>query len=215
MNPTRVLYDAGQSLWVDNITRSMLDDGTLAHYVRDLEVTGLTSNPTIYDHAIAGTSDYDSSISEHIAHGKLGEDLFFELACEDLRRAADLFKDIHERTDGVDGWVSLEVSPLLAYDAEATFRAAKAMFERVGRPNVFVKIPGTSEGLVAIEESIVFGIPVNVTLLFSREQYLALRTHTSGHRAACRREAKAARRIGGISLRQSVDRAVHGALRHR
>jgi len=191
----------------------MLDDGTLAHYVRDLEVTGLTSNPTIYDHAIAGTSDYDSSISEHIAHGKLGEDLFFELACEDLRRAADLFKDIHERTDGVDGWVSLEVSPLLAYDAEATFRAAKAMFERVGRPNVFVKIPGTSEGLVAIEESIVFGIPVNVTLLFSREQYLAA---ANAYLRGIERRVEGRLRplVGSVAslFVSRWDRAVHGSI---
>jgi transaldolase len=151
----------------------MLDTGTLEHYVNDFCVTGLTSNPTIFDHAIAGTRDYDSAICARVAQGVRGEQLFFELACEDLRRAADAFKRVHERTAGVDGWVSLEVSPLLAYDADATFREAKSLRQQVSRPNLFVKIPGTKEGLAAIEEAIFEGIPVNVTLLFSREQYLA------------------------------------------
>jgi transaldolase len=173
MNPTYALHDAGQSLWVDNITRAMLDAGTLERYVRDLCVTGLTSNPTIFDHAIAATHDYDAGIRARVAEGSRGEKLFFELATEDLRRAADTFKLVHERTARVDGWVSLEVSPLIAYDADATIREAKSLYGQVDRPNLFVKIPGTKEGLTAIEEVIFDGIPVNVTLLFSREQYLA------------------------------------------
>ncbi len=173
MRPTCMLHDAGQSLWVDNITRAMLGSGTLEHYIRDLCVTGLTSNPTIFDHAIARTRDYDDAIRAHVADGKRGEELFLELAFEDLRRAADLFMPIHVRTAGVDGWVSVEVSPLLAHDARSTLLAAKRLRELAGRPNIFVKIPGTEEGLGAIEEAIFEGIPVNVTLLFSAEQYLA------------------------------------------
>jgi transaldolase len=173
MNPTRVLHDAGQSLWVDNITRVMLDSGALEHYVRELSVTGLTSNPTIFDHAIATSHEYDTAIRAHLAEGKRGEELFFELAFEDLRRAADLFLPTHRRTAGVDGCVSLEVSPLLAYDPDASLRAAKRLYERGARPNLLIKIPGTAEGLRAIEEAIFLGIPVNVTLLFSPEQYIA------------------------------------------
>ncbi|HSQ64335.1 MAG TPA: transaldolase [Polyangiaceae bacterium] len=173
MRPTCMLHDAGQSLWVDNITRAMLDSGTLEHYVRDLCVTGLTSNPTIFDHAIARTRDYDDAIRAHVAAGKRGEDLFLELAFEDLRRAADLFMPAHERTAGVDGWVSVEVSPLLAHDAKDSLLAAERLHGLAGRPNVFVKIPGTEEGLGAIEEAIFRGIPINVTLLFSPDQYVA------------------------------------------
>ena len=173
MNPTCVLHDAGQSLWLDNITRALLENGTLERYVRDLCVTGLTSNPTIFDHAIARTHDYDSAIRSGVAEGRRSEELFFDLAFEDLRRAADLFKLTHERTAAVDGWVSLEVSPLLAYDTDATLRAAKRLRDRGARPNLLVKIPGTREGLAAIEEAIFAGVPVNVTLLFSREHYLA------------------------------------------
>ncbi|MGC2656419.1 MAG: transaldolase [Bryobacteraceae bacterium] len=170
---TQLLHDSGQSIWLDNITRDLLLTGTLARYVDQLSVTGLTSNPSIFDHAIKSTTAYDETIRAKRASGSLGEDLFFELAVDDIANAADLFRPIHERTDGVDGWVSLEVSPLLAHDATRTVEAVKNLHARVGRPNVFIKIPGTREGLRAIEESIFAGIPVNVTLLFSPEQYLA------------------------------------------
>jgi transaldolase len=173
MLPTARLQDLGQSLWLDNITRRLLTDGTLRHYVNELSVTGLTSNPTIFDRAIKGSSDYDLAIRRKVEQGKTGEALFFELALEDLMEAADLFRLIHERTGGVDGWVSLEVSPRLARDAAGTVRAASDLYARAGRANLFIKIPGTPEGLPAIEETIAAGIPVNVTLLFSREQYIA------------------------------------------
>jgi transaldolase len=173
MRATRQLQDLGQSLWLDNITHGLLTTGTLRRYAQELSVTGLTSNPTIFDHAITRGTDYDPAIRQKLREGKSGEGLFFELALEDLTRAADLFRPTHERTDGVDGWVSLEVSPLLAYDAAGTIAAARDLHARAGRPNLFIKIPGTSEGLTAIEEAIFAGVPVNVTLLFSREQYLA------------------------------------------
>jgi transaldolase len=173
MNATRLLHDEGQSLWLDNITRDLLDSGTLQHYIDELSVTGLTSNPTIFDHAIKNSSTYDSSIGEKLRQGKSGEALFFELAIEDLTRAADLFRPIHEKTNGVDGWVSLEVSPLLAYDSGGTLAAAIDLFARAARPNLLIKIPGTKESLPAVEDAIFAGIPVNVTLLFSREHYLA------------------------------------------
>lgn len=172
MNATQALHDAGQSLWLDNITRGMLDEGTIAHYIDDLSVTGLTSNPSIFDKAIAG-GYYDDAIRSAGDTGKGGEQLFFELAIDDLRRAADLFAGVHERTDSVDGWVSLEVSPLLVYDTEATKAAARNLHGQAERDNLFIKIPGTEQGLPAIEESIFAGVPINVTLLFSREQYLA------------------------------------------
>lgn len=170
---TQLLHDQGQSLWLDNITRDLLDTGTLKRYIDELSVTGLTSNPTIFDHAIKNSRAYDGAIAEKMGKGKSGEDLFFELALEDLTRAADLFRPVYDRTNGVDGFVSLEVSPLLAYDTESTIRAAKDLHTRAARPNLFIKIPGTKEGLPAIEEAIWSGVPVNVTLLFSREQYLA------------------------------------------
>jgi transaldolase len=169
---TRLLHDHGQSLWLDNITRALLDTGTLRRYIDEFSITGLTSNPTIFDHAIKNSSDYDVEIRKGIRKGKSEEALFFDMALEDLIRAADLFRPVHEKTDGVDGWVSLEVSPLLAHDTAATVAAAKELFARADRPNLFIKIPGTKEGLPAIEESIFAGVPVNVTLLFSREQYL-------------------------------------------
>jgi transaldolase len=172
MNATGALHDRGQSLWLDNITRDLLESGTLARYVDELAVTGLTSNPTIFDHAIKNSSRYDAAIRKKVKEGKSGEELFFELALEDLTRAADLFRPIWERTRGVDGWVSLEVSPLLAHDTATTLAAAKTLHARAGRPNLFIKIPGTKEGLPAIEEAIFAGVPINVTLLFSREQYL-------------------------------------------
>jgi transaldolase len=173
MKATELLHNLGQSLWLDNITRDLLPSGTLKRYINDLSVTGLTSNPTIFDHAIKNSSAYDSAIREKLAKGKSGEKLFFELALEDLTEAADLFRPIYDQTDGVDGWVSLEVSPLLAYDTASTLAEAKDLYARAGRPNLFIKIPGTKEGLPAIEEAIFAGIPINVTLLFSREHYLA------------------------------------------
>ena len=173
MKATQALHDRGQSLWLDNITRDLLASGTLARYIDELSVTGLTSNPTIFDHAIKNSGAYDAAIRTKVKEGRTGEDLFFELALEDLTRAADLFRPIWDRTRGVDGWVSLEVSPLLAHDTASTLAAAKALHGRAGRPNLLIKIPGTREGLPAIEEAIFAGIPINVTLLFSREQYLA------------------------------------------
>jgi transaldolase len=173
MKATGKLHDAGQSIWLDNITRSLLTSGTLSGYIEDLSVTGLTSNPTIFDHAIKNSHDYDPAIRDKTAMGLGGEKLFFELALEDLTRAADLFRPIHQATNGVDGWVSLEVSPTLAYDASSTVAAARDLHARAGRPNLFIKIPGTAEGIPAIEEAIFAGVPVNVTLLFSREQYVA------------------------------------------
>ena len=176
MNATQTLHDQGQSLWLDNITRDLLQNGTLARYIRELSVTGLTSNPTIFDHAIKTSSAYDAAIQQKVKEGKSGEALFFELALEDLTRAADLFRPIWDETHGVDGWVSLEVSPLLAHDTTSTLAATKDLHARAARPNLLIKIPGTTEGLPAIEEAIAAGIPINVTLLFSDQQYLAAAT---------------------------------------
>ncbi len=173
MKATKSLHDLGQSLWLDNITRKLLGTGKLAEYIEGLSVTGLTSNPTIFDRAISKSDDYDKAIGKLVAEGKSGEELFFELAIQDLARAADLFRATHDRTAGVDGWVSLEVSPLLAFDAEKTVAAAKHLYEKAQRKNLFIKIPGTPEGVTAIEETIFSGVPVNVTLLFSTEHYLA------------------------------------------
>ena len=173
MKATQLLHNLGQSLWLDNITRDLLNTGTLKRYIDELSVTGLTSNPTIFDHAIKNSTAYDVAIRESLAKGKSGEALFFDLGLEDLTRAADLFRPIYDRTNGVDGWVSLEVSPLLAYDTKSTLSAAKELHGRAGRPNLLIKIPGTKEGLPAIEEAIFAGVPINVTLLFSREQYVA------------------------------------------
>jgi transaldolase len=173
MKATQLLHNLGQSIWLDNITRDLLRSGTLDRYVAELSVTGLTSNPTIFDNAIKNSAAYDNSIREKIEKGLSGEKLFFELAMEDLTAAADLFRPIYDRTNGVDGWVSLEVSPLLAYDTASTLAAAKDLHARAARPNLFIKIPGTKEGLPAIEEAIFAGVPINVTLLFSREHYLA------------------------------------------
>jgi len=173
MKATQLLHNLGQSIWLDNITRDLLDSGTLGRYIQDLSVTGLTSNPTIFDHAIKNSAAYDAALREKLSRGKSGEALFFDLALQDLTRAAELFQPIHEQTDGVDGWVSLEVSPLLAHDTASTLAAAKDLYARAGQSNLFIKIPGTKEGLPAIEEAIFAGIPINVTLLFSREQYVA------------------------------------------
>src|SRR5215472_1141887 len=173
MKATQLLHNLGQSVWLDNVTRDLLDSGTLKRYIDELSLTGLTSNPTIFNHAIKNSTAYDSAIRQRSAEGKSGELLFFELALEDLTRAADLFRPIYDRTNGVDGWVSLEVSPLLAYDTAKTLAAATDLHARPGRPNLLIKIPGTKEGLPAIEEAIFAGVPINVTLLFSAAQYLA------------------------------------------
>jgi len=174
MTITKSLHDLGQSLWLDNITRDILDDGTLRRYIDTLSVTGLTSNPTIFDEAIGKTAVYDKAIRQKAASGLSGEQLFIEIALEDLRRAADLFKPEFERTQGLDGWVSMEVSPLLASDTQGTIKSAMQIHSQAKRPNLYVKIPGTPEGVPAIEAAIFAGVPVNVTLLFSREQYLAV-----------------------------------------
>ena len=173
MKATQQLHDMGQSLWLDNITREILTNGTLARYISELSVTGLTSNPTIFEHAIGSGSSYDDAIGELALQDKSGEDLFFALALQDLTRAADLFRPVFAATDGVDGWVSLEVSPLLADDTAKTIHAAARLHAAAARPNLFIKIPGTAAGIPAIEESIFTGVPINVTLLFSREHYLA------------------------------------------
>jgi transaldolase len=173
MRATQQLHDLGQSIWLDNITRGLLTDGTLRRYIDEFSVTGLTSNPTIYDHAVKTGSDYDAAIRAGMMRGKTGEGLFFGLALADLMQAADAFRPIFDRSEGVDGWVSLEVSPLLARDPVATLAAAKDLHTRAQRPNLFIKIPGTPEGLSAVEEAIFGGIPVNVTLLFSRDHYFA------------------------------------------
>ena len=173
MKPTQRLHELGQSLWLDNITRDLLTSGTLRRYIDELSITGLTSNPTIFDNAIGNTTLYDESIRRKVREGKSGEALFFELALEDLTLAADLFRSTHDATRGVDGWVSLEVSPLLADDSAGTVREAKQLHAQAMRPNLFVKIPGTGPGITAIEEAVFAGVPINITLLFSREHYLA------------------------------------------
>jgi transaldolase len=173
MKATQWLHEQGQSLWLDNITRDLLNNGTLKRYIDEMSVTGLTSNPTIFDHAIRKSMAYDASIVRKAKGCNSPEELFYELALEDLSRAAELFQPIYEKTNGVDGWVSLEVSPLLAYDTGNTIAAVEKIAGKANVPNLLIKIPGTKEGLPAIEETIFRGIPINVTLLFSREQYLA------------------------------------------
>ena len=173
MNATQALRQIGQSLWLDNITRTLLQSGTLARYIEDLSVTGLTSNPTIFEHAIGSGDSYDASIRVLATAGLTGEDLFFELALEDLSEAADLFRPAFDASQGLDGWVSLEVSPLLAHDATRTIEAANRLHAKAEKANLFIKIPGTPEGIAAVEETIFAGIPVNVTLLFSREHVMA------------------------------------------
>jgi transaldolase len=173
MRATWKLHDIGQSLWLDNISRRLLVSGTLRRYIEDFSITGLTSNPTIFDHAIRNGSDYHPEIRQRQKEGRSGEDLFFDLALTDLAQAADLLRPIHEKTNGLDGWVSLEVSPFLAYDTAGTITQAQRLHATAARPNLFIKIPGTREGVPAIEEAIFRGVPINVTLLFSREQYLA------------------------------------------
>jgi transaldolase len=173
MKATQLLHNLGQSIWLDNITRDLLNSGTLKRYIAELSVTGLTSNPTIFDHAVKNSTAYDTAIRDKLSKGKSGEALFFELALEDITQAASLFRPINDQTDGVDGWVSLEVSPLIAHNTASTLAAAKDLHSRAAQANLLIKIPGTKEGLPAIEEAIFAGIPINVTLLFSREQYVA------------------------------------------
>ena len=173
MKVTQKLHEVGQSLWLDRVTRDLLNSGTLKHYIEELSVTGLTSNPTFFDYTIKNCSGYDAAIRKKLKEDKLGEELYIELALEDLSHAADLLRPIYDQTDGVDGWVSLEVSPLLIHDTDSILAAAEDLYTRVRRPNLFIKIPGTREGLPAVEEAIFAGVPVNVTLLFSREHYLA------------------------------------------
>jgi transaldolase len=173
MKATQTLYNLGQSIWLDNITRDLLESGTLKRYIAEFSVTGLTSNPTIFDHTIKNSTAYDTAIREKLSQDKSGESLFFELALEDITRAAALFRSVHQRTDSVGGWVSLEVSHFLAYDTTSSLAGTKTLHARAGQPNLYIKIPGTKEGLPAIEEAIFAGVPVKVTLLFSREQYLA------------------------------------------
>src|SRR5580658_8065076 len=173
MKATKELHDLGQSLWLDNITRDLLNNGTLKRYIDEFFITGLTSNPTIFEHAISKSKSYDAEINRLLSSGLSGEELFFELALQDLTRAADLFAPVHERTAGNDGFVSLEVSPLLAYDTKCSVAAATKLHKKADRPNLFIKIPGTKEGNPAIEDAIAAGIAINVTLLFSREHYLA------------------------------------------
>ncbi len=173
MKATQKLHDIGQSLWLDNITRRLLTSGTLRRYCDEFAVTGLTSNPTIFDHALRHGTDYDAELRQELKEAGPPEELFLSLALTDLRQAADLFRPVHDRTNGVDGWVSLELSPLLAYDTTKSIAEAKRLHAGAGRPNFFIKIPGTPQGVPAIEESIFAGVPINVTLLFSREQYLA------------------------------------------
>src|SRR4051794_11511403 len=173
MKAVRQLHELGQSLWLDNITRQLIKEGGLARYIEQYYVTGLTSNPTIFDEAIGAGDAYDAAIREKASAGMSGESLFKELALEDLRVAADMFRPVYESTGGVDGWVSMEVSPMLAADTRGTIEAARQIHQHAERPNLLVKIPGTAEGIGAIEEAIFAGVPVNVTLLFSREQYLA------------------------------------------
>jgi transaldolase len=173
MKATQELHNLGQSLWLDNITRDLLDDGTLKRYIDEFSIAGLTSNPTIFEHAISKSNSYDAEIGRLLSSGLSGEELFFELALQDVVRAADLFRPVHERTGGNDGFVSLEVSPLLAYETKGSVAAAASLHKKGNRPNLFIKIPGTNEGNPAIEESIAAGVAINVTLLFSREHYLA------------------------------------------
>ena len=203
-NPhTAQLHALGQSLWLDNITRALLDSGTLQRYIDAWSVTGLTSNPTIFDQALKGSADYDAEIRQRLQQGQSGEALCCERALADLTRAADLFLPVHRRTRGVDGWVSLEVSPLLAYDTQSTLAAARELHARAARPNLFIKIPGTAEGLPAIEEAIFAGVPINVTLLFSTAHYGCgrgqLRGINAGWRPGCRRTW-----VGGLAVHQPL-----------
>ena len=174
MKGTQLLHSLGQSLWLDNITRDLLTNGTLKRYIDEFSVTGLTSNPSIFNHAIKNSSAYDAAIRAGLAQGKSDEAIFIDLALEDLTQAADLLRPVYDRTNGIDGWVSMEVSPLLAYDTASTIAAAKEICHQAARPNLLIKIPGTKEGVPAIEEAIFAGIPINVTLLFNREQYMAV-----------------------------------------
>ncbi len=221
MNATQALHQLGQSLWLDNITRTLLQSGTLARYIQDLSVTGLTSNPTIFEHAIGAGDSYDASIRELHDAGLGDEELFFELALQDLAQAADLFRPTFDASDGVEGWVSLEVSPLLAGNATRTIQAANRLHRKADKPNLFIKIPGTPEGLEAIEQVIFDGVPVNVTLLFSREQVLAAaETYMRGleRRQAAGLDLKVASVLSlfvsrwDVAVKQEVSPAFHNRL---
>ena len=205
MKGTERLHGLGQSLWLDYISRDLLDSGKLKRYIDEFSVTGLTSNPTIFDQAINNSTSYDAAIRQHSHASSSAEELFFAVALEDICRAAELFRSVHERTNRVDGWVSLELSPLLAHDSAHSASAAMDLFERAGLPNLFIKIPGTKEGLGAIEESIFAGVPVNVTLLFSREQYLAAAdAYIARHRAAHRSRFKCRGRVRCFRFHQQM-----------
>ena len=211
MKATQLLHNLGQSIWLDNITRDLLNSGTLKRYIDELSVTGLTSNPTIFDHAIKNSTAYDASIREKLSQGRSGEALFFELALEDITRAARLFRPVHDQTDGVDGWVSLEVSPLLAYDTASTLAAATALHARAGLPNLFIKIPGTKEGLPAIEEAIFAGVPINVTLLFlPRAIFVRRGGFFARHRAAHQGRSGSQRRLRRFDIHQPLGRGSDG-----
>ena len=210
MKATQLLHNLGQSLWLDNITRDLLTSGTLKHYIDELSVTGLTSNPTIFENAIKKSTAYDASIRQKLEQNKSGEELFFELALEDLTQAADLFRPIHDRTNGVDGWVSLEVSPLLAYDTTRTIAAAKELYTRAGRPNLFIKIPGTKEGLPAIEEAIFAGVPVKRDpLVLARALPGGCRRIPARYRATHGGWTQARRGLCSVRVRQPVGRRHH------
>ena len=207
MKPTQALHDLGQSLWLDNITRDILNNGTLQRYINELSVTGLTSNPTIFDQAIKKSASYDAAISEGLGKGEAGEALFFDLALDDLTRAADLFRPVYDQTKGVDGWVSLEVSPLLAYDTATTLAAAKDLHARAARPNLFIKIPGTPEGLPAIEEAIFCGrVGQRHAAVFARAVRCRSRSVPARHRAAHRRRTRHQSRLGGLGIHQPLGR---------
>ena len=211
MTATQELHNLGQSLWLDNITRDLLDNGTLKRYIDEFSITGLTSNPTIFEHAISKSKSYDAEIGRLLSSGLSGEELFFELALQDLTRAADLFAAVHERTAGNDGFVSLEVSPLLAYDTKGSVAAATSLHKKANRPNLFIKIPGTREGNPAIEEAIATGVAINVTLLFSREHYLASAdAYMRGTRTAYCGWAQSRCSVGCLNLLESMGRRYDG-----
>ncbi len=211
MKATQKLHALGQSLWLDNITRDLLTSGTLQRYIDELSITGLTSNPTIFDHAVARSHSYDEDIGRLVGAGKADEALFFELAVADLVKAADLFMPIYRRTAGVDGFVSLEVSPLLAHDTARTVAEARALHKKANRPNLFIKIPGTLEGLPAIEETIFAGVPVNVTLLFARDDYLrAADAYMRGLERRVVAGLSSGRPLGGVAIRQPLGQGDHG-----
>jgi transaldolase len=196
MKATALLSMTGQSIWLDNITRKLLDSGQLSQWIRDLSVVGLTSNPSIFEKAVTGSSDYDGQVSSLAAKGLSAEQIFFDCAISDLTRACDLFRSVHERTGGIDGWVSLEVSPLLANDTKATLAQARELHAKAGRPNLYIKVPGTPEGIPAIEELTFAGISVNVTLLFAPQH---CRAAAEAYMRGLERRAAAKLPLGAVS----------------